>query len=196
MRRMMPVGPLMIEHRLIERMIGAMGREIDRVESGGKPDSGFVDEVVDFIRSYADGCHHGKEEDILFRELGRKNLSEEHEQIMKELVADHAAGRTLTGRMVEANERYRKGDSSAFSVVLDCMKRLRDFYPAHIEKEDRHFFQPVMGYFTEEERDEMLEEGFAFDRRLIHRRYEETVKRAEARGDSFEQGADQKSRPT
>ncbi|HUX12828.1 MAG TPA: hemerythrin domain-containing protein [Spirochaetia bacterium] len=181
MKKMMPVGPMMIEHRLIERMIGEIGKEADRLEAGGTPDPDFVDQAVDFIRSYADECHHGKEEDILFRELGKKNLSPEDDKLMRELVADHAKGRALTRKIVEANQRYRSGDRNSISVIVDCMKELREFYPVHIAKEDRHFFQPAMRYFTEEERDEMLEEGFAYDQRLIHRRYENIVKIAETR---------------
>ena len=29
----------------------------------------FIDTAVDFIRTYADRCHHGKEEDLLFKAL-------------------------------------------------------------------------------------------------------------------------------
>jgi hemerythrin-like domain-containing protein len=35
----------------------------------------FIDTAVDFIRTYADRCHHGKEEDILFRNLAKKKTS-------------------------------------------------------------------------------------------------------------------------
>jgi len=33
---MLPIGPLMIEHRLIEKMIAVIGKEIDRCESEGE----------------------------------------------------------------------------------------------------------------------------------------------------------------
>jgi len=46
----MPIGSLMIEHRLIERMIIVMKKEIDRMEKEGTIDSGFIDIAVDFIR--------------------------------------------------------------------------------------------------------------------------------------------------
>jgi hypothetical protein len=36
MIKMMPIGPLMIEHRLIERMIGVMGRTSFSGSSGRK----------------------------------------------------------------------------------------------------------------------------------------------------------------
>ncbi|MBI5606241.1 MAG: cation-binding protein, partial [Deltaproteobacteria bacterium] len=83
---MLPIAPLMIEHRLIEKMIGIIQKEIDRAELQKRIDPEFIDLAVDFIRMYADRCHHGKEEDILFRDLGQKPLSAEHKRIVEELV--------------------------------------------------------------------------------------------------------------
>ncbi|MGD9676204.1 MAG: hemerythrin domain-containing protein, partial [Candidatus Bipolaricaulia bacterium] len=68
-------GPLMIEHRLIERMIALVSHAVAGIQSSGEVDPLFVDLAVDFIRTYADRTHHGKEEDILFRNLDRKGLS-------------------------------------------------------------------------------------------------------------------------
>lgn len=69
---MMPVGPLMIEHRMIERMIALLEKESARIKSTGRVDVEFVLSSVDFIRTYADHCHHGKEENILFRDLKKR----------------------------------------------------------------------------------------------------------------------------
>lgn len=67
-------GPLMIEHRLIEKMIAVIKDTLKQVESTKKIDPLFVDKAVDFIQTYADRTHHGKEEDILFRDLGEKEF--------------------------------------------------------------------------------------------------------------------------
>lgn len=176
---MMPIGPLMIEHRLIERMIEVMKRQLQRWERGGKVDPSFIETAVDFIRTYADRCHHGKEEDILFRDLSEKSISSDHKRIMEELVADHRWGRKTTGRLTEANEAYRNGDAEGASTILDCVKALVEFYPKHIEKEDRHFFIPIMDYFSKEEKDAMLNEEYEFDRVLIHEKYRDSVRQAE-----------------
>lgn len=176
---MMPIGPLMIEHRLIERMIGVMKQELQRLEKERKMNPVFVETAVDFIRTYADRCHHGKEEDILFRDLKKKTLSPEHRRIMEELIEEHVWGRETTGRLVEANASYLKGDGEALSTIIDCMRFLVEFYPKHIEKEDKHFFIPVMEYFSEEEKDSMLKEGYEFDRNLIHEKYKDLVTQAE-----------------
>jgi hemerythrin-like domain-containing protein len=176
---MMPIGPLMIEHRLIERMIDVMREELKIFEKEQKLDPEFVEMAVDFIRTYADRCHHGKEEDILFRELGGKKLTDEHRRTMEELVEEHRWGRKTTVRLVEANQRYMQGDRNAMATVIDCLKSLVQFYPKHIEKEDKHFFIPCMGYFTETEQQSILREEWEFDRSLIHERYRNMVIAAE-----------------
>jgi hemerythrin-like domain-containing protein len=172
---MLPIGPLMIEHRLIERMISIMVRERDRMKTSNKANSSLIDTIVDFVKTYADHCHHGKEENILFRELKKKDLSAEHKNIMDELIKEHIWGRKMTGRLVEANKRYANGDMAAFPLIIECISLLADFYPKHIEKEDKHFFFPVMSYFSEEERDLMLNEEYLFDQTLIHDKYRKVV---------------------
>ena len=69
-------GPLMIEHRLIERMLEIIKRVLTKIEAQNQIDPLFVDTAVDFIKVYADRTHHGKEEDILFRELDNKPMNE------------------------------------------------------------------------------------------------------------------------
>jgi hemerythrin-like domain-containing protein len=176
---MLPIGPLMIEHRLIERMIASMKRELQRLDSGGPVDPVVIDVFVDFIRTYADRCHHGKEEDILFRDLAEKRLSREHKERMDELIKDHRWGRKTTERLVIAKEAYLKGDRSSIAELLDPLRSLIAFYPAHIEKEDKHFFIPVMDYFSQEEKDAMLQEGYDFDKELIHEKYRNVVQQTE-----------------
>ena len=139
---MLPIAPLMIEHRLIEKMLTVIQKEIDRSEQQNKINPEFIDLAVDFIRMYADRCHHGKEEDILFRDLDKKPLSDEHSRIVDELVEEHRQGRKTVAGLVEAKGRYLKGDPEALTLMLNLMRFLVDFYPRHIEKEDKHFFYP------------------------------------------------------
>jgi hemerythrin-like domain-containing protein len=176
---MMPIGPLMIEHRLIERMIDVMKEELVLIEKEKKVDPKFIEMAVDFIRTYADRCHHGKEEDILFRDLGGKNLKDEHRRTMEELVEEHLWGRKITGRLVEANANYVQGNKDCISAIMDCIRTLIEFYPKHIEKEDKQFFIPCMDYFTDSEKDVMLKEEWEFDKSLIHEKYRDIVIAAE-----------------
>jgi len=168
-------GPLMIEHRLIERMLSVIKGVLVKIELKHKVDPVIVDIVVDFIKVYADRTHHGKEEDILFRELNKKVLTSEDSQIMKELIDEHMFGRQTTKALVEANTRYRNGDETALTDIAANLKTLTEFYPGHIEKEDKVFFPSSRNYFTDEEDQAMLAEFWAFDRNMIHEKYKSLV---------------------
>ena len=151
-------APLMIEHRLIERMISLIRDALVQIESTHKVDPVFVDTAVDFIRMYADRTHHGKEEDILFRDLSKRPLSDEDHRLMKELIEEHIIGREIVKALVEANARYRNGEESALTTIAGKLQTLVEFYPKHIEKEDKVFFPAYRVYFTDEEDQAMLME--------------------------------------
>lgn len=176
---MMPIGPLMIEHRLIERMIRLMTKEYNRVQESNRPDIDFMDSAIEFLETYADRCHHGKEEDILFRELGNKDLSIEHRRMMNELISEHTYARAAVAGLRDAKNSYARGNTDQLQSIMSLSHNLIQLYPVHIAKEDKEFFHPVMAYFDEEEQASMLEEFWYFDRNLIHEEYKNLVERME-----------------
>ena len=173
---MKPRGPLMIEHRLIEKMFELVRKEIKQIEERQQADPIFIDTTVDFIRTYADRTHHGKEEDILFRDLEKKDIAEADKKIMQELIDEHKYGRKMVKELVEAKERYLQGQPGALEVILDKLNVLVNFYPEHIEKEDKVFFPSSEKYFSQKEQDDMLEEFWRFDKEMIHEKYRSLVK--------------------
>jgi len=185
---MQPIGPLMIEHRLIERMVALMRQELERIRANiaVDPEFAFVDPVfidtaVDFLRIYADRCHHGKEEDILFAELATKDLAPDLKKTMDDLTAEHVQARKYTGKLIKAKEGYLRQEPEALDQILSYLDQLTSMYPQHIITEDRHFFIPCMEYFTAAEKDAMLEKMYEFDRKMIHERYEGVVSAIENR---------------
>jgi hemerythrin-like domain-containing protein len=172
---MQPRGPLMVEHRLIERMIGLIDKEVKKIEENNVVNHSFIDAAVDFIRTYADRTHHGKEEEILFRDLSKKGLSEIDNEIMNELIQDHIVGRDTVAELANASIAYQKGEKSAFSSILQSLKKFVGFYPPHIEKEDKVFFPASMVYFSESEQQSMLNEFWEFDRKMIHIKYKSII---------------------
>lgn len=174
---MMPIGPLMIEHRLIEQVIAILPEEAKRMRARGTVDPVAIGTLVDFIRIYADRTHHGKEEDILFRDLAQKKISEEDHHLMKELIIEHVHARAITKELVEAQERSLAGNQAALAVAAEKMESLAKLYPDHIRKEDTVFFPASMKYFTQDERETMLREMWEFDREMIHEKYRAVVER-------------------
>jgi hemerythrin-like domain-containing protein len=168
---MKPIGPLMWEHRLIEKMLVSMMRHVDLIEKSKKVNPLIVDIAVDFIRTYADRTHHGKEEEILFRDLVKKDLTPELKKIMQELLDEHVWGRKTTAALVAAKVKYLEGHNDELPRIIDLARQLGNFYPKHIEKEDKHFFYPCQEYFDKDEQNKMLAEFWEFDRKMIHEKY-------------------------
>jgi hemerythrin-like domain-containing protein len=59
--------------------------------------------------------------------------------------------------------------------IADKLRTHAEFYPKHIEKEDKVFFPASRAYFTDEEDQAMLAEFWEFDRRMIHEKYRSVV---------------------
>jgi hemerythrin-like domain-containing protein len=181
---MKPIGPLMREHRLIERMIVLLRDELVSIEENSRASISLIDAGVDLFRTYADRTHHGKEEDILFRDLARKDLADEHKLTMDELVQEHLYARRKVRELVAARDRYVGGDTEALGKMKENLQDLISFYPVHIQKEDKRFFFASMEYFDRQEQDAMLEEFADFDRRMIHEKYGALIESFEKLGHS------------
>jgi hemerythrin-like domain-containing protein len=178
----------MMEHRLIERMVNLMRQDLDRIRCNMAidPEFAFVDPVfidiaVDFLRTYADRCHHGKEEDILFAALAPKDLAPELKKIMEELAEEHLRARELTQALVKAKEHYLREDQEAVKQILCYVDKLTAMYPKHIHIEDEHFFISAMTYFSPAEKEALLVKMWEFDRQLIHEKYQGMVHAIENR---------------
>jgi len=165
----------MIEHRLIEQAIDLIGKEVQRIQATGRTDLVLLDSLIDFMRTYADRCHHGKEEDILFRGLEDKPLTAEHRQMMDRLVDDHRRSRAKTVRLKELVTAAQRGDRMAVEEVIELLQSLATVYPEHIALEDQKFFPAAMKYLTAEEREDMLARYKEFDQKLIHEHYKAAV---------------------
>ncbi len=165
----------MKEHRLIEELVSLVQLELTREREQKSVNYPFLDVAIDFFRSYADRCHHGKEENILFRDLAKKKLSAEHLRAMNELIAEHVYARKTVGELIEAKSSFAQGNLSALEEITGILERIIDFYPKHIAKEDRDFFYPCMGYFSAEEQEKMMQEFWEFDKQLIHEKYQAIV---------------------
>jgi len=185
---MQPIGPLMTEHRLIERLVSLIQQELERIQSNVAvdPEFAFVDPVfidlaVDFLQTYADRCHHGKEEEIFFAALRQKPLRPEHLKLMAELEQEHVQAREATAQLLQAKIAYLRQEEDAVGRVLAQLGLLAALYPGHIAKEDQEFFFPCLDYFTPAERAEILQRMYDFDRSMIHEKYRGIVEQNENR---------------
>ena len=166
-----PISPLMVEHRLIERMVQVVSNALNNINEINLMNIEFINQSIDFAKTYTHRCHHGKEEEILFKILAFKKMLPEHKKLMDDLVLEHIHGMKIIYGLEEAKEAYLKGQKNFLKDVIANFKKWVEFYLNHIQKEEKTFFQPAMEYFSKHEQEEMLKKFWEFDQYLIHEKY-------------------------
>jgi len=169
------IGLLMKEHRLIEKIGTPIETELKYILHQNKVHTSFIYDAIDFFRTYVDRFHHGKEENILFLELKKKELEPMHHQILTELEEEHKIARRTVEKIYIDIDRWRNGDNQALTSISVNLKKLIELYPGHIEKEDKHFFFPCQNYFTREEREKILQAGYNFNQEFTYINYKDRI---------------------
>ncbi len=134
-----PIELLEDEHRTIARVVSAAGRLADRLAAHQPVEVEALQNVVDFMRLYADKSHHGKEEDLLFPLLAERGVPMRGCPV-EALLHEHVMGRTLVKGLTDAAEAWQKGDLSARENLIENLRGIAALYPNHIWKEDYLLF--------------------------------------------------------
>jgi hemerythrin-like domain-containing protein len=129
---------LMDEHTVILRVIATLETAAQRVEQGQAVRPGFFVDAADFIKGFADGCHHKKEEGVLFKAMADSGMSVQAGPIAVMLM-EHEQGRTFTRAMREAAE-HQVGDESARQALIASARGYAALLTQHIAKENGILF--------------------------------------------------------
>lgn len=149
---------LMAEHRVIERVIAAIEAGANRVEGGGDIKPAFFLDAAEFITGFADGCHHKKEEGVLFRAITESGVAEKGGPVGV-MLAEHEQGRQFTRGMRAAAERLSAGDLAAREALVANARGYAALLRQHILKED-HILFPLADRVIPPEQYEAVAEGF------------------------------------
>jgi len=127
------------EHRVIERVLDALEVATQNVEKGGEVGPEYFLEAAQFIRGFADGCHHQKEEKILFTEMAKHGVPVEGGPIGV-MLSEHEQGREAIRSMIAFAERWTDGEVDARLKVVECARNYVDLLRQHIYKENNILF--------------------------------------------------------
>lgn len=134
-----PIGMLEEEHRFIAKVVSAATVLADRLDADQPVKIETLESIVEFMRTYADKCHHGKEEDLLFPKLAERGVPMRGCPV-EALTREHALGRALVKGLAEATGAFRRGDPSAKESLIKNLRGIAELYPHHIWKEDYLLF--------------------------------------------------------
>ncbi|NTV24952.1 MAG: hemerythrin [Chlorobiaceae bacterium] len=148
------IDDLMHEHEAILEAFQVLKGIVGRLEDGGSVAEGDISDILGFLKLFADGCHHGKEEQLLFPALVRVGLSED-EGPLRVLLSEHDRGRELL-RAMEASS-FPRLDPARFSAAVHGYIEL---FENHIRKENTILFPMTQKLLTGHQFDEIAK---AFD---------------------------------
>ncbi len=177
-----PIEILKEEHRVIERMLKIISIAAERLQRGDDIRIKVFEEIVDFIKVFADRCHHGKEEDILYPAFKERGIPSEGGPIGV-MLQEHELGRSFVRGLADAIARFKAGDESARSAIADNALKYVELLSQHIPKEDEILYP--MGNFTlsNHDRTALVEQFEEVERERIgegvHQRYHQLVENLE-----------------
>ncbi len=172
----------MNEHRVIERMLAILSMASDRMEKGEDIDPKLHSSAVDFLKNFADKCHHGKEEQLLFKKMIERGVSGEVGPIAV-MMREHQDGRAH----VQTMDRLTKSKMSkdVKEGLIRSSRAYVDLLSRHIQKEDNMLY-PLADQVLDEEDQKELEKGFEeVEQKVmgpgVHERYHKLLEEWEAK---------------
>lgn len=127
---------MMEEHQYILRMLAVVRKACYGVLQGEEINYEDFDQMIDFIRSYADAHHHGKEEKLLFNEMVTHLGPLGNKLITHGMLVEHDSGRLFIQELKEALNRVKEGDEMSKLDVIANAISYTHLLKRHIEKED------------------------------------------------------------
>ncbi|MBN2149223.1 MAG: hemerythrin domain-containing protein [Anaerolineales bacterium] len=136
---MQATDTLSSEHRVIERVLAALEKAANAAEAGAAVRSGLFLDAADFIRGFADGCHHRKEENVLFATMSEHGVPVEGGPIGV-MLNEHELGRMFTREMRAGAENWAAGESGGKAIAIAAARKYVMLLRQHIAKEDQILF--------------------------------------------------------
>ena len=149
---------LMAEHEVIKRVITVLEIAAGKLEKGESLPAGFFTDAADFIKGFADGCHHVKEEQVLFKMMGDYGIPVQGGPIGV-MLSEHEQGRYFTRGMRAASQKMESGNNSARSEVIQNTRGYAALLRQHIYKENNILF-PMADQVIPAAEQERVYEGF------------------------------------
>jgi hemerythrin-like domain-containing protein len=133
-----PTQVLMAEHELILQALDALEKKVAAVQAGAAPDRAYFEKAVEFLRTFADKCHHGKEEEILFKRMADRGFPLRGGPIAV-MLHEHEMGRAFIKGIAEGAAKIGT-DPVAAKQIAENAKGYIELLRNHIGKENNILF--------------------------------------------------------
>lgn len=152
---MRPTEILKQEHRVIEQVLDCLDVLATRARSKQELDLRSTREVLEVLGTFADACHHMKEERALFTRMEQRGIPR-HAGPLAVMLDEHVSGRECIRRMREALVCFEQGERAAALVFAVAAGQYTELLHDHIAKEDQVLFPMAEACFRDEDREAVL----------------------------------------
>ena len=149
---------LMQEHRVIEDVLAVLEQGVSRLEHGDQVNLDLFRDASVFFKGFTDGCHHKKEEKILFPSMAEYGIPVENGPLGV-MLSEHDAGRVYVRSIQDTVNLVEMGSQSDREKLIDTVKNLTLLLRQHILKEDQILF-PMADRVIPLDQQEKVLEGF------------------------------------
>jgi hemerythrin-like domain-containing protein len=142
------------EHEVILQALAVLERVANRLEAGEPVSDSALAELVQLLQTFADRCHHGKEEDQLFPAMRAKGVGD----VLAVFLEDHEEGRRHLRTLASGASGGQRASAARRYVAL-----LQD----HIERENAVLFPMADALFTPDEQAALARAYEDVERRVV-----------------------------
>ena len=156
------------EHEAIISSLGILDQIAAGIGKGLKPDKSDLGNFIRFLKEFADKCHHGKEEGILYPALIQAGMPEKGGPI-EVMLTEHTQGRNFIKAMEHAIAIGP--DHKAFA---DAATKYSSLLVNHIQKENNVLFPMAERTFDKKRLEQIYRAFEEHEEKVIgHGRHEE-----------------------
>ncbi|MDO5037677.1 MAG: hemerythrin domain-containing protein [Tissierellia bacterium] len=179
------IESLMEDHQDILRLTRVIKSLLkDQLEGEKDLPLGDLRRIVDFIRTYADDHHHGKEEKILFQYM-LEELGSPAEKIVRQgMLVDHDQARSAIYKLDQALGAYEKDPSLENRLdIIGYSHRYADLLEDHVFREDKVVYPFALRELSQDSLDRVDKESRAFNEAAqkegLQKKYKDLLKELE-----------------
>ncbi len=176
---------LVEEHKNIKRVLKVIRKASLDIFNGGEVDAQDFEDMIDFVRNYADKHHHGKEEKFLFAEM-INNLGPLADKLITHgMLVEHDLGRLYMNDAHEALDKVREGDNESKLDLVANVMGYAYLLNRHIDKEDSVVFTFAQKQMPKEVMEKVDADSHKFEEEALEKGtqkyYNDMINRLEAK---------------
>jgi hemerythrin-like domain-containing protein len=177
-----PTEVLEREHHYIQQVVASLLLFAEELEKGQTVPPETLADTLEFLHTFADRCHHGKEEEYLFPLLELKGVPPQGCPLGV-LKKEHEAGRSLVAKLTSVSDSYIK-DGSEKELLRTTLLSLAELYGGHIWKEDYLLFPMTNKVLSDAEQEQLAKRFDDVDASIgsdVQQRFEELAEKLQHR---------------